>query len=141
MARSLSFYLKIVATLSIRNNITEAQIRGFLADARPDLEAKIATLVGNAPPVAEAVLDNTQFKLKVDAQGPGLWTIYPKVVLSLTVADQITEAQVLGYLDGYWDQFKTVLRALIGSAPAGANAQITEWHVHRLTGSVDEVEG
>ncbi len=140
MARSLDVYLKIVASLSIRNNITEAQIRGFLGDARQDLEAKIVALVANAPPVAEAVLDDTQFKLKVDPQGPGLWTIYPKISLTLTVADQITEDQVLGYLDGYWDQFKTVLRALIGTAPAGANAQITGWHVHRLSGSVDEVE-
>ncbi len=140
MARSLNLYLKIVATLSIRNNITENQIRGFLADARPNLESKLATLVANAPPAAEAVLDDVDFNLKVDSVGPGLWTIYPKIVLSVTVADQITEAQVLGYLEGYWDQFKTVLRGLIGSAPAGANAQITEWHVHRLTGSVDEVE-
>ena len=141
MARQFSFYLKIVATLSIRNNITESQIRGFLADARPDLETKLATLVGNAPPVAEAVLDDTRFNLRVNSTGPGLWTIYPKILLKVTVADGITEAQVLGYLEDYWDQFKTVLRALIGSTPAGANAQITEWHVHRLTGSVDEVEG
>ena len=140
MARSLNLYLKIVATLSIRNNITENQIRGFLADARPNLESKLATLVANAPPAAEAVLDDVDFNLKVDSVGPGLWTIYPKIVLSITVADQITEAQVLGYLEGYWDQFKTILRALIGSAPGGANAQITGWHVHRLSGSVDEVE-
>ena len=140
MARQLNFYLKIVATLSIRNNITEGQIRGFLAAARPDLETKLANLVANAPPVAEAVLDDTQFRLKVDPVSPGLWTIYPKIVLTVTVADEITKAQVLGYLEGYWDQFKTVLRALIGSAPGGANAQITEWHVHRLSGSVDEVE-
>ena len=140
MARSLEVYLKIVATLSIRNNITEAQIRGFLADARPDLETKIATLVANAPPVAEAVLDDVGFKLKINSQGPGLWEIYPKITLSVSVADQITETQVRGYLDGYWDQFKTVLRALIGSAPAGANAQITDWHVHRLSGDVDEVD-
>ncbi len=138
--RSLSVYLKIVATLSIRNNITEAQIRGFLADARPDLEAKLATLVANAPSVAEAVLDDIQFRLKVDAFGPGLWTIYPKIILTVTVADGITEDQVRGYLEGYWDQFKTVLRVLIGSAPGGANAQIIEWHVHRLSGSVNEVE-
>ncbi len=141
MARQLSVYLKIVATLSIRDNITEGQIRGFLADARPDLETKLANLVANAPPAAEAVLDDTQVKLKVSSVGPGLWTIYPKLALTVTVADGITEAQVLGYLEDYWDQFKTVLRVLIGSAPAGANAQITEWHVHRLTGSVDEVEG
>ena len=140
MARNLSVYLKIVATLSIRDNITESQIRGFLADARPDLEARIATLVANAPPVAQAVLDDTQFNLKVDPAGPGLWTIYPKLVLAVTVADGITEDQVFGYLDGYWDQFKTVLRAVIGTAPGGANAQITGWHVHRLTGDVDEVE-
>ena len=135
-----SVFLKIVVTLSIRNNITEGQIRGFLADARPDLEAKITTLVANAPPAAEAVLDNTDFKLKVDPQGPGLWTLYPKIVLTIAVADQITEAQVLGYLDGYWDQFKTVLRALIATVPGGANAQITKWHVHRLANHVDEVE-
>ena len=141
MARNLSVYLKIVATLSIRDNITESQIRGFLAGARPDLETRIATLVANAPPVAEAVLDDTQFKLKVGSISPGLWTIYPKIMLTITVADGITETQVLGYLEGYWDQFKTVLRALIASAPGGANAQITEWHVHRLSGSVDEVEG
>ncbi len=140
MARSLDVYLKIVASLSIRNNITEAQIRGFLADARPDFEAKIVTLVANAPPVAEAVLDDTRFKLKVDPQGLGLWTIYPKISLTLTVADQITEDQVLGYLEGYWDQFKTVLRTLVGTVPGGANAQITEWHVHRLSGHADEVE-
>ena len=140
MARQLNFYLKIVATLSIRNNITEGQIRGFLADARPDLETKLATLVANAPPAAEAVLDDVRFRLKVDPQGPGLWTIYPKIVLTITVADVITEDQVRGYLDRYWDQFKTVLRVLIGSAPAGVNAQITEWHVHRLSGDVDEVE-
>ncbi len=140
MARTLTIHLKIVASLSIRNNITEGQIRGFLADARPDLEAKLTTLIGNAPPVAEAVLDDIGFKLKVDLVGPGLWTIYPKVVLAITIADGISEAQVSGYLDDYWDQFKTVLRTLVGTAPGGANAQITGWHVHRLSGSVDEVE-
>ncbi len=140
MARTLSTYLKIVASLSIRDNITESQIRGFLANARPDLETKIATLVANAPPVAEAVLDDTQFKLQVIPHGPGLWTLYPKIVLTITVADQITDDQVSGYLDGYWDQFKTVLRTLVGTAPGGANAEITEWHVHRMTGPVDEVE-
>ncbi len=140
MARNLNVYLKIVATLSIRDNITESQIRGFLAGARPDLETKFNTLIANAPPVAEAVLDDTQFNLKVNSISPGLWTIYPKIVLTVTVADGITEAQVLGYLEGYWDQFKTVLRTLIGTAPGGANARIIEWHVHRLSGSVDEVE-
>ena len=135
-----NFYLKIVATLSIRSNVTEAQIRSFLANSRDDLEAKINTIVSNAPPVAEAVLDNVSFKLKVNSFSPGLWEIYPKIVLTISVADSITELQVQNFLEGYCDQFKVVLRNLVASVPANRQAVILDWHVHRLSGHVDEVE-
>ena len=137
---SYSVNLKIVAWFTINNTVTEAQIRGYLANARPDLEAKITTLVNNAPAAAEAVLDGTQFKLKLTEQAPGEWELYPKLILTVTVADGITGLQVRNYLEDYWDQAKTVLRDLVATAPPGANAQLTEWHVHRLTGSVDEIE-
>ncbi len=135
-----NFYLKLVARLSIRPNVSESQIRGYLADTKPKLDARLNTLVGNAPPVAQATLDDTRIKLKVGPYGPGLWEIYPKMSLTVTVADGITEQQVLGYLEGYWNQAKIDLRTLVANAPAGANAQILSWHVHRLTGDVDEVE-
>ena len=137
---SYSINLKIVSWFTINDTVTEAQIRGYLANTRPDLEAKITTLVANAPAAAEAVLDGTQFTLKLTEQAPGEWELYPKMVLDVSVADGITLAQILNYLEDYWDQAKTVLRNLVANAPAGANAQITEWHVHRLSGSVDEVE-
>ncbi len=136
----VNVYLKIVLRLSLRDNITEAQIRTFLADADPKLRARVTALVANAPVAAEAVLEDIGLKLKVDPIEPGIWEIYPKTVIDVSVADGITEAQVYGYLEGYWDQFKTDLRVLIASIPTGAQAQILSWHVHRLAGTMDEVE-
>ena len=143
-----SFTIKLVFWLSIRNNIIENQIRSYLADAKDNLTARLVTLVNNAPAAAQAsftgpIDEAITLKLKVHSSDPivgGLWEIYPKIVMKITVADNITLIQVRTYLDGYWDQAKTDLRALVANAPPGANAQITEWHVHRLSGSVDEIE-
>ena len=133
--------LKIVVTVSMRDIITVTQVRAFLADARIKLDSRLATLVNNAPSGAQAVLDSTDYTLKADKIGPTLWSIYPKIILTITVADGITLNQVQTYLESYWDQFKTDFRALVATAPPQANAQIVKWHVHRLSGSVDEVEG
>ena len=132
--------LKIVVTVSMRDIITVTQVRAFLADARSKLDARLATLVNNAPSGAQAVLDGTDYRLKTSKSTPTLWEIYPKITLTVTVADGITLNQVQTYLEGYWDQFKIDFRSLVATAPPQANAQIIEWHVHRLTGSVDEVE-
>ena len=137
---SYQIILKIVLNFTANSSVTESQIRGYLADTRPDLEAQIATLVANAPAAAEAVLDGTQFKLKVTEQGVGEWELYPKMILDVTVADGITEFQVRNFLETYWEQTKTVLRNLVSSAPEGANIQLTQWHVHRLSSPVDEIE-
>ena len=134
-----NLYLKIVVTVSMRDIITVTQVRAFLADARSKLDARLATLVNNAPSGAQAVLDSTDYKLKADKSSPTLWSIYPKLSLVITVADGITLDQVQTYLESYWDQFKIDLRSLVATAPPQANAQIVEWHVHRLTGSVDDV--
>ncbi len=133
-------YLKIVVRLSVKNNVTESQIRGYLVDAKPKLVARLGALVAAAPPAAQATLDATTVKLKVNRLGLGMWEVYPKIVLTVTVADTITETQVANFLEGYWDQAKTDLRTLVGNAPAGAKAKILSWHVHRLTGDVNEVE-
>ena len=133
-------YLKIVVTVSMRDIITVTQVRAFLADGRSKLDARLATLVNNAPSGAQAVLNGTDYKLKAHKSTPTLWEIYPKIVVTITVADGITLDQVQTYLEGYWDQFKTDFRALVATAPPQANAQIVEWHVHRLTGAVNEVE-
>ena len=132
--------LKIVAYLSIRDNITEAQIRSYLASYDSAISGRISVLVSNAPATAQAVYNGTTFKLKVNPLAPGEWEIYPKAIVSITVADNITEQQVRNYLESFWDQFKSDLKGLVANAPSGANAQITEWHVHRSSGSVDEVE-
>ena len=135
-----SINLKVVAWLSIREFVIENQIRGYLADARPKMLTRVAALVAAAPPAANASLDDTQFKLKVTSVEAGVWELYPKMVIFVSVADNITRTQVRNFLEDYWDQFKADLRTLVANAPAGANAQITDWHVHRLSGSVDEVE-
>ncbi len=143
-----SFTIKLVFWLSIRNNIIENQIRSYLADAKDNLTARLVTLVNNAPAAAQASFTGPidqaiTLKLKVVSEDPingGIWQIYPKIVMKITVADNITLNQVRTYLDSYWDQAKIVLRNLVANAPVGANAQITDWHVHRLSGSVDEVE-
>ncbi len=140
MLMTYSIYLKIVARLSVNKNVTESQIRGYLADAKSKLNARLDTLIGNAPPVAAATLGDTSIGLKVVPIGPGLWELYPKMVLTVTVADEITELQVRNFLEGYWDQAKTDLRTLVGNVPDGMNATIVSWHVHRLSGDVDEVE-
>ena len=46
------------------------------------------------------------------------------------------------YLDpeGYWAGFKTDMRTMVGNVPAGAQARIVDWHIHRLTGDQNEVE-
>ncbi len=137
---SYSIVMKIVAWLDIRDNITEAQIRSYLSGYQIAATARLQTLVDNAPSGAQAVLNGVTFKLKVNPVITGRWELYPKIVMDVTVADGITELQVRNYLEDYWDQFKADLKALVANAPAGANAQITEWHVHRLSGSVDEVE-
>ena len=143
-----SFTIKLVFWLSIRNNIIENQIRSYLADAKDNLIARLVTLVNNAPAAAQAsfsgpINEAIGYRLWVFSLDPvvgGLWEIYPQIILRVTVADTITLNQVRTYLEGYWDQAKTDIRALVANAPAGANAQITEWHVHRLSGSVDELE-
>ena len=135
-----SFTIKLVFWLSIRDTIIENQIRSYLADARNNLSARLVNLVNNAPAAAQASLGAINFKLKVTSAEAGLWEIYPKVVIDITVADGITLNQVRTYLESYWDQAKTDLQALVANAPPGANAQITEWHVHRVAGSVDEIE-
>ena len=132
--------LKIVVTVSMRDIITVTQVRAFLADARSKLDSRLAALVNNAPSGAQAVLDGTDYKLKANKSTPTLWEIYPKIGLTVTVADGITLDQVQTYLEGYWDQFKADFRALVATAPPQANAQIIQWHVHRLAGSVNEVE-
>ena len=132
--------LKTVAWLSIRDNVIENQIRGYLADIRSQMRDRIDTLVAAAPSAATASLVNTEFRLKVTNFGPGEWELYPKMVLTVSVASNITLTQVLNFLENYYDQFKSDMKTLIANAPAGANAQITEWHVHRLAGSVDELE-
>lgn len=137
---SYSVVMKILAWLDIRNNVTESQIRGYLAGFKDDADARLQALVDAAPGAAQAVLDGTSYKLKVNPIEVGKWELYPKIVMDVTVADGITMSQVLLYVESYWDQAKTDLRALVASAPAGANAAITEWHVHRLSGSVDELE-
>ncbi len=143
-----TFTIKIVFWLSIRNTVIENQIRSYLADAKDNLTARLVTLVNNAPAAAQAsftgpIDEAITLKLKVHSSDPivgGLWEIYPKVVMKISVADNITLNQVRIYLEGYWDQAKADIRALVANAPPGANAQITEWHVHRVAGSVDEVE-
>ena len=135
-----TFTIKLVFWLSIRDTIIENQIRSYLVDARNNLSARLVNLVNNAPAAAQASAGAINFKLKVTSVEAGLWEVYPKVVIDITVADGITLNQVRTYLESYWDQAKTDLRNLVANAPPGANAQITEWHVHRVTGSVDEVE-
>ena len=132
--------MKLVAWLDIRNNVTEAQIRGYLAGFKDNADARLQALVDAAPGGAQAVLDSTDYKLKVNSVGVGEWELYPKIVMNVTMADGITISQVLNYVESYWDQAKDDLRTLVSSAPAGANAAITQWHVHRLSGSVDELE-
>ena len=134
------FVLKLVAWLSVRDNVTESQIRGYLSGVQSAVTSRLTTLVSNAPPGAQAVLNDVGFRLKVHSFAPGEWELYPKIVMDVTVVDGITMNQIRVYLEDYWDQAKSDLRGLIAGAPAGANAQIIEWHVHRLSGSVDEVE-
>lgn len=135
-----NFYLKIVVTLSVKNNITEFQIRDYLTDVKPKLDTRLNALIGSAPPIAQATLDNIDISLRVHKISPGLWTIYPKMILTITVADEITEIQVRNYLEDYWDQVKIDFRTLIGNVPNQAKVKIIEWHIHRLSGSVDEDE-
>ena len=47
-----NIYFKLVVQLSVKNSVTESQIRNFLVDAKPKLVARFTALVGNAPPVA-----------------------------------------------------------------------------------------
>lgn len=135
-----NLFLKMVTELSVRNNVTEDQIRNFLANIEPRLKARLTALVNQAPQAASATLENTNFRLKIHKVGPGLWSIYPKLVLTITVADGITQTQVRSYLEGYWNQAKVDLRGLVGDAPRRNNVQILKWHVHRLSGDTDEAE-
>ncbi len=132
--------LKMVVWLSIRDNVIENQIRGYLADARTKMRARIDALVAAAPPAAQASVVGQEFKLKVHSIEAGVWELYPKMLITISVANNITRTQVLNFLEDYWNQFKSDMRTLVANAPTGANATITDWHVHRLSGSVDEVE-
>ncbi len=135
-----SVNLKMVAWLSIRDNVIENQIRNYLADVRVKMRARIDALVAAAPSAAQASVVGQEFKLKVTSVEAGIWELYPKLVITVSVADGITRTQVLSFLEDYWDQFKIDMRTMVTNAPPGANARITEWHVHRLSGSVDEME-
>ncbi len=135
-----SLNLKMVAWLSIRDNVIENQIRGYLGDTRVLMRARMDALVASAPSAAQAIIVGEFFRLKVTSAEAGIWELYPKMVITVSVSDNITRAQVRNFLEDYWDQFKVDLRTMVANAPGGANAQITEWHVHRLSGSVDEVE-
>ena len=135
-----NFTMKLVFTLFIRNDITETQIRSYLVSYEADFASTIDTLINDAPSAAQAVNNGTTFKLKVDPFTTGIWQVYPKTILSVTVADNITLLQVKAYLETGYDLFKADIRAMVAAAPAAVNAQISDWHVHRLSGSVDELE-
>ena len=130
--------LKLVLTLSAKTSVTEPQIRGYLTDFAPQASAWIEGIVASAPPAAEASIDSLTWQLKIDNIASGLWLIYPKPALLVTVADTVTAQQAHAFLRGFYDDAKTKLRNLVAAVSPSANLEILEWHVHRLT--VDGVE-
>lgn len=148
MAIVYSVPLKLVLELSIKSNISESQIRSYIAGFETDATQILTDLVTNAPPVAQASIDRLDWVVKVVPRGgvgSGRWQIYPKPDFRVSVADTITVEQVLGYVRTCYDDFKTLLRTMINGAPPGAQAALLSWHIHRLTvdgvmSESDEVE-
>jgi hypothetical protein len=145
MATSWGLTLKIAVRFDIKNG-TETEIRTFFANLKPEADTFLQNLVAAAPAPAEAVFDSTDYKLKVyrtveDApSGLGSWEAYPKIVLHVTVADTVTEAQIRNYVEGYFDDVKQALRNRVDAIPNNRGATITDWHVHRVGGSANEAE-
>jgi hypothetical protein len=142
---SWQLVLKIVVRFDIKNG-TETEIRNFFANLKPEADTFLQNLVANAPAAAEAVFDSTDYKLKVyqtvdnAPNGLGSWEAYPKIGVNVTVADTVTEAQIRGYLEGYFDNVKQALRNRVDAIPNNRGAVITDWHVHRVGGSANEAE-
>jgi hypothetical protein len=145
MATSWGLTLKIAVRFDIKNG-TETEIRTFFANLKPEADTFLQNLVAAAPAPAEAVFDSTDYKLKVyrtveDApSGLGSWEAYPKIVLHVTVADTVTEAQIRNYVEGYFDDVKQALRNRVDAIPNNRGTVITDWHVHRAASHGDEVE-
>ena len=124
--------LKFVMYLSTAAFITESQIRTYLSDFGSQATTWITNTINSAQPADAATLDSIAGKGKVNNLASGEWEVYPKPILTVTVADSITRAQAHAFLRGFFDDAKTKLRNLIAGTPPGAQAVITGWHVHSI---------
>ena len=131
---------KVVAHIATRPNISESQIRGYLAAFESAASAFIQTIVDAAPPVAQATLDSVVWVLKVDSPAAGIWDIYPKPEITITVADAISRPQIDAFLRGYLDDAKAQIGTLLAGTPPGAQVSLLGWHIHRVDAAGVESE-
>lgn len=122
--------LEVSLHITTRNDVTEQQIRGYLANYRGQGESKLAQLVLGAPVQASTSLVSTDWQLDVSDVG-GIWEIELGLTAFIETAESITEKQVHIYLADFFDQAKAYVRALLDNAPNKAKVVIQDWHIHR----------
>lgn len=139
--QNIRVILKIVARITAAVGTTEADMVGVFGGIRPGLHSKVSNLVAAAPAADQARLGMTDYRLKAIQISSTEWELYPKDVVYTIVDMATTEDDVRGFYEGYYDSAKQTIRDALIAAPAALNLQILGWHVHRLTGDVDELEG
>ncbi len=133
-------WFKVVMEITTALGVSHSQIRSFFAAYEEQGTAFFQNAIDSAPNGAQAVLDGVNWRLEVSG-GNGLWTVYPKPVVTVSVANHITKRQVKAFLRGFIDDAKAKLANLVASAPGGAEATVVDFHVHRLAANGTEQGG
>lgn len=145
MARTVTVTLEVNVEFTVRANVTDAQILGYLSGVEADTTTALQALVAAAPPATQAVYVGDVQRLELEGEGSTQRQLEWQVTLTVSVADAVTDEQVWAFLAGHFDEAKQRLRTLFAGAPAGADVVLQRWHIHRGgkfsdSGSGDEVE-
>jgi hypothetical protein len=124
-------YVKVVVTLDTTRPLGWLRNRGQSSVAAA-YQSKYQGVVDADPDLA--VL-NWSFKWKAYVDGDGNTVLYPKLVADLDTTH--TQREVMVLLDSIIDIMKQAIRDAYAT---DAQTTILSWHVHRSSGSSDEVE-
>jgi hypothetical protein len=106
--------LKSVFGLSSKGNVSEAQVRLALGT----FESWSDPYVDGIAAANGVTITGREYRLEVDLHavigGRRHWTVYPKVVLSLS-----GDGDDHPYYDPYWAEFQVQVAAFIAAAPPG----------------------
>jgi hypothetical protein len=139
MAHEVQVQFQLNMDITTRANITENQIRSYLVTYGPMTRAWFDNIVASAPPIAQASIVSQEWDLEISGAA-GQWQISAQPYLIVSVADQITDKQVIGFFSGFHNDAKNKLRAIVASAPATAHIEVLRWHVHPVDSNGNDLD-